>query len=124
MTSIRGIIRKVSFRNIVTAIVILGMAAVGTFFLVGSHASAPYASVSAYQGSVSGSASKQTNCSGAVNNTCVLFGQPIPMDGNVALALSASGTPFSPTSFWNTPIPDNAPVNVNNAAYILSLIHI
>ena len=41
-----------------------------------------------------------------------------PMDGNVALSLPTPGTPFAASSFWNTPLPTNTPVNPNNTAYI------
>jgi hypothetical protein len=37
---------------------------------------------------------------------------------SVALALSDPGTPFAPTSVWNTQLPTNTPVNPNNADYL------
>jgi hypothetical protein len=40
------------------------------------------------------------------------------MDGAVALGLSCPGTPFSPTSFWNTPVPSNVALNPNSADYV------
>jgi hypothetical protein len=98
--------------------VTLIVAAMGTYLLLGSHADTPpYASSTATNGTVSSGASQQA-CSGASTGSCVVFGQSVPMDGNVALALSQPGTPFAASSFWNTPLPDNAPVNVNNASYI------
>jgi hypothetical protein len=36
----------------------------------------------------------------------------------VALALSEPGTPFASTSVWNTPLPDDTPVNPNNDDYL------
>jgi fibronectin type 3 domain-containing protein len=39
------------------------------------------------------------------------------MDGNVALSLPISGTPFAANSFWNTPLPSSTPTNPNNGAY-------
>jgi hypothetical protein len=39
------------------------------------------------------------------------------MDGNVALGLNCSGSPFAPNSIWNTPLADNTPVSPNNATY-------
>jgi fibronectin type 3 domain-containing protein len=41
-----------------------------------------------------------------------------PMDGNVALSLPISGTPFAANSFWNTPLPASTPPNPNNADYV------
>jgi hypothetical protein len=40
-----------------------------------------------------------------------------PMDGNVALDFTMSGAPFAASSFWNTPVPNNAPLNPNSADY-------
>lgn len=40
----------------------------------------------------------------------------VPYDGSVALSLGYTGTPFA--SYWNQPLPDNTPVNVNNSAYL------
>lgn len=98
---------------------ILIVVALGTYLLVSSHAASPYSSTTATNGELSSGASQQY-CSGASNGSCVVFGQTapsIPMDGDVALALSSPGTPFSPTSFWNTQLPDNTPINPNTAAY-------
>lgn len=44
----------------------------------------------------------------------------VPYDGSVALALGYTGTPFA--SYWNQPLPDNTPVNVNNGAYISKIL--
>jgi chitodextrinase len=41
-----------------------------------------------------------------------------PMDGNVALSLPISGTPFAASSFWNTPLSASTPANPNTAAYV------
>ena len=99
---------------------IIGITALGTYLLTGSHAATPYASVTAANGSLSSGATSDTNCSGAANGSCVTFGSSanVPMDGNVALALSSSGTPFAANSFWNTPLPDNTPMNPNSGAYV------
>lgn len=105
---------KQQLRAIVVSLVV---ATLGTYLLSGSHAASPYASVTATSGSLNGGAASQT-CAGASAGNCVLFSQALPMDGLVALALTNPGTPFDPTSFWNTPIPNNAPLNPNNAAYI------
>lgn len=97
---------------------VLIVAAVGTYFLTGSHAASPYVSITASNGSVSNGAQSTPDCAGASNGNCVVFQQTIPMDGNVALALAATGTPFAASSFWNTPLPPNPPTNPNNAAYL------
>ena len=92
-------------------------ALVGTGLLLFSRAAAPNASVTAGQGTLSGQASVQSDNT-ASNGQRVTFGSAVPMDGNVALALSTPGTPFAPTSIWNTLLPSNTPVNPNNAAYL------
>jgi hypothetical protein len=104
--------------KLTTFFVVLFVAAAGTYLLVSGHAASPYISTTATIGTLTSGASQQT-CAGAAIGSCVVFGSShsIPMDGSVALALSSPGTPFSPTSFWNTPLPDDTPVNPNNAAY-------
>jgi hypothetical protein len=98
-------------------LVVFMIAAIGTYLLTSSHAASPYASTTASKGNLAGGATEQT-CSGASIGTCVTFSQSVPMDGSVALALSQPGTPFAASSFWNTPLPDNTPVNPNTPAYI------
>jgi hypothetical protein len=98
-------------------IVVLLVATIGTYLLVGSHAASPYISTTADSGSLSGNAALQTD-STASDGQKVQFGQYVAMDGNVALGLSSSGTPFAGSSFWNTPLPASTPINPNNAAYL------
>jgi hypothetical protein len=54
-------------------IIILVVAAIGTYFLVGSHAASPYVSTTAASGTLSNGAVSQT-CSGASSGICVAFG--------------------------------------------------
>jgi hypothetical protein len=97
-------------------LVIFIVAALGTYFLVGGHAASPYASTTATGGTLANGA---INCSSAGSSTgnAVTFKSPAPMDSGVALDLDCPGTPFSPTSFWNTPIPANVALNPNSADY-------
>jgi endoglucanase len=60
-------------RRLIQAIVVLLIAAVGTYLLVSSHAATPYASIDADTGTVSGAAAKST-CTGAADGNCVTFG--------------------------------------------------
>jgi hypothetical protein len=103
-------------------VVVLSIAAIGTYLLAGSHAATPFISVTAPSGNLSSTA---TNC--PFNNTstgsATVFHQAIPMDGKVALSLSCPGNPFSPSSFWNTSLPASTPVNVNSAAYVAALVN-
>jgi hypothetical protein len=92
------------------------VAAIGTYLLVGSHAASPYTSIPADHGALSNGATS-SNCTGATDGNCVTFGQPVAMDGNVALDFAQSGTPFASSSFWNTPVPSNVTLNPNSADY-------
>jgi hypothetical protein len=96
---------------------VLLVAAIGTYLLVGSHAATPYSSIPATSG---GLASGATSCPvlGATAGSSVVFNSPVAKDGNVLLDLSCPGTPFSPTSFWNTPVPSNVALNPNSADYV------
>lgn len=63
-----------SLRYAGAALVVLAVAAIGTLLLTGSRASAPYASINASTGTTANGAVKQTPCSGASTNNCVVFG--------------------------------------------------
>src|SRR5665213_566722 len=60
-------------KQITSVLVVLIVAIVGTYLLVGSHAATPYASITADKGTLTGAATKQT-CSGASDGSCVMFG--------------------------------------------------
>jgi len=111
-----------SYQHLTPVVVVLVVAIAGTLLLIGSHAASPFVSLNAGNGTVAGPAAKQT-CAGASSGSCVRFGQALPMDGNVALALSAPGTPFAASSFWNTLLPASTPVNPNNAAYLNAIAY-
>jgi len=98
-------------------LVVLIVASIGTYLLVGSHAASPYATVTAPNGNLAGGAE---NCptAGATTGNATVFNPPVPMDSNVALGLGCPGTPFAPNSFWNTLLPASIPPNPNNAAYL------
>jgi hypothetical protein len=102
------------------------VSAVGTYFLVNSRAATPYAGISADQGSLASGANMQQNCAGASDGNCVCFNNSIPIDATVpddkvTLALCNTGTPFSATSFWNTPVPTDPPLNPNSSAYVSTI---
>jgi hypothetical protein len=97
--------------------IVLIMAVIGVYLLVSSHAATPYASVTGSQGSLAGGANLQSDSTASTGQR-VVFGRAVPMDGAVALALAAPGTPFAASSFWNTPLPASTPANPNNAAYV------
>jgi len=69
------------------------VAIVGTYLVLGSHAAAPYASITAESGTLSGSASKQS-CSGASSNdgNCVVFGGTSTSTGTRGWAKIENGT--------------------------------
>jgi hypothetical protein len=92
------------------------IAAIGTYLIVGSHATTPFTSTTASSGTLANGA---VDCpaTGTSSGNAVLFQQGVPMDGNVALGLNCFGSPFAANSFWNTPLPDNAPVSPNNTTY-------
>jgi hypothetical protein len=106
-------------RLLTTILVVLAVAALGTYILVASHAdNTPYTSTTADSGTLSGGATNATDCAGASDGNCTVFTGSSPMDGSVALALNQPGAPFAASSFWNTPLPDDAPVNANTPDYI------
>lgn len=106
--------------KLTASLAVIIVATLGIYLIVSSHAASPYTSTTATSGTL---ASGAANCPalGASNGNAAVFSQPIPMDGAVALGLSCPGTPFAASSFWNTPIPADAPINVNSAAYIADI---
>lgn len=66
-------------QKISALLVVLIVAAVGTYLLVGSHAATPYASITADKGTLAGGATKQS-CSGASDGSCVTFGSSSSSD--------------------------------------------
>src|ERR1039458_9307789 len=64
-------------KQITSVLVVLIVAAVGTYLLVGSHAATPYAYITADKGTLANGATKQT-CSGSSDGSCVVFGGSTP----------------------------------------------
>lgn len=97
-------------------LVVLVVGCLGAYLLVGGHAASPYVSTTAPSGTLANGA---VSCSstGSTTGSAVTFKSPAPMDGGVALDLDCPGTPFSPTSFWNTPVPANVALNPNSTDY-------
>jgi hypothetical protein len=98
-------------------VIVLIIAAIGTYLLVSSHAATPFTSTTAASGTLANGAASCPDTA-ASKGSSVVFQQSVPMDGTVALGLSCPGTPFTASSFWNTPLPASTPVNTNNAAYL------
>jgi hypothetical protein len=60
-------------KQITSVLVVLIVAGIGTYLLLGSHAATPYTSITANKGILSGGATTKT-CSGASDGNCVVFG--------------------------------------------------
>ncbi len=60
-------------QQITTVLVVVLVAGIGTFFLVGSHAATPYVATTADSGSLANGATTQS-CTGASDGNCVVFG--------------------------------------------------
>jgi hypothetical protein len=106
----------ISTARITTVLAMLVVATIGTVLLLGSHASSPYISKPAPNGTLASGAAACADTTASTASS-VVFTAPVPTDGTVALGLSCPGTPFSSTSFWNTPLPDSISANPNTAAY-------
>jgi hypothetical protein len=60
-------------QQLTAVLVVLIVAGIGTYLLLGSHAATPYASITADSGTLTSGATKQT-CAGSSNGSCVVFG--------------------------------------------------
>ena len=65
--------RSKRFQQVSAVLVVVIVAAVGTYLLVGSHAATPYVSITADTGTLASGATKQA-CSGSSDGNCVVFG--------------------------------------------------
>ena len=101
-------IKKSYFNNIKTIhklsalLIVLVVAAVGTYFLTFSHASSPYASVTADQGTLTNGAVKQ-NCTNTSDGSCVVFGSGSGSSNTVSP--NPNGVP-APTGGWSVEYAD------------------
>jgi hypothetical protein len=86
-------------------LVVLAVAAIGTYLLTGSHAASPYASITADKGSSSGGAVAQS-CSGASDGNCVVFGAPPVSSSSFSLAttfpIGVDQQPTTNFSLWKS----------------------
>src|SRR5665213_3067421 len=98
--------KKDSF--LLVAVVMVG--ALGTYLLISSQAATPYASVTASQGTLAGSAALQADNS-ASNGHFVQFGSASAGNG---ITYGTPQHPFSATSPINTPIPSNPKFSASN----------
>jgi hypothetical protein len=91
-------------------LIVLIVAIVGTYLLIGSHAATPYSSVTADSGTLAAGAAKQT-CSGSSDGSCVVFGTVASTGGggtnttktNCIVLPSACGYPDATNSGNLTP---------------------
>ena len=60
-------------QQLTAIIVVLIVAGIGTYLILGSHAATPYASITADKGTLANGATAQT-CAGSSNGSCVVFG--------------------------------------------------
>src|ERR1039458_7837698 len=74
-------------KQITSVLVVLIVAGVGTYLLVGSHAATPYASITADKGTLANGATSQS-CTGASDGNCVMFGNSNP---SVIFGVDGSG---------------------------------
>lgn len=72
------------------ALVVLVVAGIGTYLLLSSHASSPYASINADSGTLTSPATKQT-CTGSTDGSCVVF-------GGSGSGTTVSATPYGPAA--------------------------
>jgi len=90
-------------KQITVVLVVVIVAGIGTYLLVGSHAATPYASITADSGTLGGGATSQS-CSGASDGNCVQFGAA-PSNGTtyyVSPNGSDSNSGTSTSSPWQT----------------------
>jgi hypothetical protein len=94
-------------QRLLVVLVVLVVAGIGTYLLIGSHAASPYASITADSGTLASSAAKQA-CSGASDGNCVVFGSTNTGTGgggsNMIVGLGAGG--------WGPPGDDDVAANV------------
>jgi hypothetical protein len=80
-------------KKIVAFLVVIIITALGVYFLTGSHAASPFASITADGGTLSNGALKQT-CSGSNDGYCVVFAGIASSEGggsNMTVGLNAGG---------------------------------
>jgi hypothetical protein len=68
----KNLIKSSTSKQLTILLVVILVAVVGTYLLVGSHAASPYTSVTADSGALNSTATKQA-CSGSTDGNCVLF---------------------------------------------------
>ena len=79
-------------QGVTAALVILLIACLGTYLLIGSHAATPYTSTTADSGTLANGAVKQS-CNGASDGNCVLFGGGSAVQTNCFAHPGACGYP-------------------------------
>lgn len=106
---------------ITTAMVVVLVAGIGTYLLIGSHAATPYASITADSGSLSGSATKQA-CSDASDGSCVMFG-----NSTSSCALSSFSSTNQPSCYQffdaSSPLNTSLPSSPTLASYSSAVIN-
>jgi hypothetical protein len=64
---------SIQLKQLSAIIVVVAVAAIGSYLMIASHAATPYASITADQGSLANGATSQS-CSGTADNSCAVFG--------------------------------------------------
>jgi hypothetical protein len=75
-------------KQITSVLVVLIVAGIGTYLLIGSHAATPYASITADKGTLANGATSQS-CTGASDGNCAVFGSS--MSSSVILGADGIG---------------------------------
>jgi hypothetical protein len=106
--------------KIVSLVVILIVAILGTYLLTASHAATPYSSVTADSGTLTGTATKQT-CSDSTDGSCVAFGSGGGGTGSLGYLLPPTKQSNNSPNQWYWEIspsnPGLAGLPATNAAY-------
>jgi hypothetical protein len=107
-------------QRITAVLVIIAVAAIGTYLLTGSKAASPYANVNVANGSLGGNAQKVQNCSGANSGSCVTFG--CGSTGTAITVCPGTSHNLSPDFFgFNGDGPDEAWADSNFTAAVQGL---
>jgi hypothetical protein len=98
---------NIKSKQLSAALVVIIVAAVGTYLLVNSHAASPYASITADKGTLANGATSQA-CAGASDGNCVVFGDSSGSTGgggsSMIVGVGAGG--------WGPSVDDDVASNV------------
>ena len=93
-------------QQITAAVIVLLVAATGTYLLAGSRAATPYASVTPANGSLAGGAQQVQNCGNSSSGSCVTFGCAGGGSGGAITLCQGASRNLSPDFFgYNGDVP-------------------